>query len=365
MEDKKRPFRPIPPGEILKEELDSRGWTQGDFAEITGKPLQTINTIIAGKRAITPETAILFSRALKTSPEFWLNLESAFRLDLLHQEQHRTDLVSQKAKLYSIAPVKELIKRGWIKASESISQLETEVMDFLGVSDLESSPSVAVNFRKSNKGLIDTPALMAWVRKAEIEARKMTCPEFDPKLLKMSLERLPGLSENDELTYQVPKKLCEFGIRLILVPHLPQTRVDGAAFWIDKKKPVIAMSLRLDRADNFWFTLIHEIAHLLDSYKSNVSYIDNDIAGEPENKIEEKANKTARDTLIPPERFKYFVKEHKPYFSRSVVISFANELGIHPSIVVGRLQYEDLIPYTNLRNLISKVRPVLGEYVSA
>jgi hypothetical protein len=72
-----------------------------------------------------------------------------------------------------------------------------------------------------------------------------------------------------------------------------------------------------------------------------------------------------RDILIPQESFNFFVKENKPYFSRNVVISFANELGIHPSIVVGRLQYEELIPYTHLRNLISKVRPVLGEYVKA
>jgi HTH-type transcriptional regulator/antitoxin HigA len=365
MEDKKRPFRPIPPGEILKEELDSRGWTQGDFAEITGKLLQTINTIIAGKRAITPETAILFSEALKTSPEFWLNLESAFRLDLLHQEQHKADLVSQKAKLYGIAPVKELIKRGWIKASESISQLETEVMNFFGISDIETSPSIAANFRKSGKGIIDTPALMAWVRKAEIEARKMSCPKFDPNKFKQSIKQLPGFSASDTLASQIPQKLCELGIRLVLVPHLPQTRVDGAAFWLDSKMPVVAISLRMDRSDNFWFTLMHELAHLLESYNSNVSYIDNDIAGKPENKIEEKANKTARDTLIPQESFIFFVKENKPYFSRNVVISFANELGIHPSIVVGRLQYEELIPYTNLRNLISKVRPVLGEYVKA
>ncbi len=361
----KRPFRPIPPGDILKEELDSRGWTQGDFAEITGKPLQTINTIIAGKRAITPETAILFSKALKTSPEFWLNLESAFRLDLLHQEQYKTDLVSQKAKLYSIAPVKELIKRGWIKAPESIGQLEAEVMDFLGISDLESSPSIAVNFRKSNRGIIDTPALMAWVRKAEIEAREMRCPDFDLKKLKKDIKQLPGFSVSAESTSQIPQKLCDLGIRLVFVPHLPQTRVDGAAFWLDSKMPVVAISLRMDRSDNYWFTLMHELAHLLDSYNSNVSYIDNDIAGEPENKTEEKANKKARDTLIPPDRFKLFVKENKPYFSRNVVISFANELGIHPSIVVGRLQYEKLIPYTNLRNLISKVRPVFGEYVKA
>lgn len=363
MEDKKRPFRPITPGEILKDELDSRGWTQGDFAEITGKPLQAINAIIAGKRAIIPETAILFSKALETSPEFWLNLESAYRLDMLHKEQHKADIVSRKAKLYSIVPVKELIKRGWIKASGSIGQLEAEVIDFLGISGLEDSPSIAVRFRRSGKGIIDTPALMAWVRKAEIEARKISCPKFDLKKLKQFIKQLPEFSANAESTAQIPQKLCELGIRLVFVPHLPQTRVDGAAFWLNSKMPVVAISLRMDRADNFWFTLMHELAHLVESSKSNVSYIDNDITGEPENKIEEKANRTARDMLIPKESFKDFVKQNKPYFSRKIVISFANELGIDPAIVVGRLQYEKLIPYTNLRNLITKVRPVLSEHV--
>ncbi len=81
IEDKKRPYHPIQPGEILKEELDARGWTLGDFAEITGKPLQAINAIIAGMKAITPETAILFSEAFETSPEFWLNLEDSYRKD--------------------------------------------------------------------------------------------------------------------------------------------------------------------------------------------------------------------------------------------------------------------------------------------
>lgn len=365
MDNKKRPIRPIPPGEVLKEELDARGWTQGDFAEITGKPLQTINTIIAGKRAITPETAVLFSRALKTSPEFWLNLESAFRLDLLHQEQHKSDLVSQKAKLYSIAPVKELIKRGWIKTSDSLSQLESEVMGFLGISDIDTSPSIAASFRKSAKGVIDTPALMAWIRKAEIEASKMSCSEFNLKTLKNSINELPGFSADNELTSQVPGRLCELGIRLVFISHLPQTRVDGAAFWIDKKTPVIAMSLRMNRADNFWFTLIHEIAHILDSARTNISYVDNDITGEPENEIEERANQAARDILIPSESFNRFVSQNKPYFSRNIVLSFANDTGIHPAIVVGRLQHEGLIPYTHLRNLISKVRPVLGEYVCA
>ncbi len=361
MEIRKRPYRPIPPGEILKEELDARGWTQGDFAEITGKPLQAINAIIAGKKAITPETAILFSEALGTSPEFWLNLESAYRLDMLYQEQHKAELVSRKAKLYSIAPVKELIKRGWIKASESINLLEAEVLDFLGISDMDTPSAIAANFRKSGTGVIDTPSLTAWIRKAEIEARKRSCPEFDLKKFRHSVKVLALLSAEEQTTRQIHQELCELGIRLVFVPHLPQTRVDGAAFWLDKKSPVVTLSLRMDRIDNFWFTLMHELAHLLESSRSNVSYIDKDITDEPKNEIERKANQTARDLLIPPQRFGDFVSRNKPYFSRKVVISFARDLGIHPAIVVGRLQYEKLIPYTNLRNLISKVRPIFSE----
>lgn len=363
MENRKRPNQPIPPGEILKEELDARGWTQGDFAEITGKPLQSINAIIAGKKAITPETAILFSEALGTSPEFWLNLESAYRLDMLYQEQHKAELVSRKAKLYSIAPVKELIKRGWIKASDSITLLEAEVLDFLGISDIDTPPAIVANFRRSNTGAIDTPSLMAWVRKAEIEARELSCPEFDLKNFRQSVKGLALFSAEEQNTRQIPQKLCEFGIRLVFVSHLPQTRVDGATFWLDKKSPVVALSLRMDRIDNFWFTLMHELAHLLESSRNNVSYIDKDITDEPENEVEKKANQTARDVLIPAESFRDFVSRNKPYFSRKVVISFARELGIHPAIVVGRLQYEKLIPYTNLRNLISKVRPIFAGYI--
>src|SRR3990172_5902640 len=94
METSKRPYRPIPPGEVLKDELDARGWTQGDFAEITGKPIQAISEIITGKKAIPPETALLFSEALGTTPEFWLNLESAYRLDRLHHERSKSETVS-------------------------------------------------------------------------------------------------------------------------------------------------------------------------------------------------------------------------------------------------------------------------------
>src|SRR5574337_193016 len=163
MEIKTRPYKVVPPGEILKEEIEARGWTQGDFAEIIGRPLQAVNEILMGKKAITPETAVLFSQALGTTPEFWLNLESAYRLDLLHKEKREPDHVTRKAKLYSKAPVKELIRRRWIKPTKSPEQLEAEVCNFLGISNLDEEPPIAANFKKSNKGVIDAPSLVAWV----------------------------------------------------------------------------------------------------------------------------------------------------------------------------------------------------------
>lgn len=365
MENRIRPYRPIPPGEILKEELEARGWTQGDFAEITGRPLQAINEIIAGKKSITPETAILFAEALGTSPELWLNLESAYRLDLLSPEKYRAVSVTRKARLYSIAPVKELIKRGWIKPSDSIDHLEAEVREFLGIPDLDARPAIAANFRRSETGVIDNPALMAWVRKAEIESQKISCPSFEPTKFKQAIKTLCLLSAEEKTTRQITQKLCEFGIRLVFVPHLPQTRVDGAAFWLDMKSPVAALSLRMDRIDNFWFTLMHELGHILYGARGSKSYLDRDITEEPASEVERRVNQFARDQLIPPDRFKEFVSKTDPYFSRQAVISFAKDLGINPAIVVGRLQYEKLIPYTNLRNLIDKVSPIFAGYVNA
>lgn len=365
MEKMNKPYKPIRPGEILKEELDARCWTQGDFAEITGKPLQAINEILAGKKAITPETALLFSKALGTTPEFWLNLESAYRLDMLHHEQHNSDHVVRRAKLYSIAPVKELAKRHWIKPSKNIDKLEAEVLNYFGIFSLEEQPKIAVNFRKSEGGLIDTPSLLAWVRKTEIEAKKIKCPAYEAQKLRKAVQDLPALSVDEPAVAKIPQILCNLGIRLVFVPHLPQTRVDGAAFWLDKSSPVVALSLRMDRIDNFWFTLMHELVHVMEGARTSGSYLDQDIINDPGNEMERKINQKARDFLIPPDRFNAFVTRTKPFFSRSAVLAFAKELGIHPSIVVGRLHHEEMLPYTHLRNLMGKVRPMFAGHMSS
>ncbi|MDH4161701.1 MAG: HigA family addiction module antitoxin [Nitrospirota bacterium] len=355
METSKRPYKAVLPGEILRDELDARGWTQADFAEIIGRPLQAISEIVTGKKAVTPETAVLFSQALGTSPEFWLNLESAYRLDLLHQKRDKTETVTLKARLYGKAPVKELIRRRWIRSYKSFEQQQAEVCGFLGIATIDDEPKIAANFRKSVAGNIDTPSLLAWVRKAEIEAGKLQCGVFDPQGLRNFVNEMPGMSRDERRAATVPKRLCDLGVRLVFIPHLPHTRVDGAAFWLDANAPAVALSLRLDRIDNFWFTLMHELVHVMEGSKSAEGYLDSDIINEPDSEVERRTNQKARDLLISPALFKDFAKRTNPYFSRSAVLAFSEQVGVHPAIVVGRLQHEELIPYTNLRNLISKV----------
>ncbi|MDA8084892.1 MAG: HigA family addiction module antitoxin [Nitrospiraceae bacterium] len=357
--NRNRPFRAVRPGEILEDELDARCWTQGDFAEIIGRPVQAINEIVAGKKAITPETALLFSRALGTTAEFWLNLEAAYRLDLLHKGGKDGDQVARKALLYSIAPVRELTKRNWIRRTKNIEELEREVCSFYGIASPGEQPKISANFRRSDAGVADAPSLLAWVRKAELEAGRLDCRPFDSGRLRASINELPAYSSDERKASVIQGTLCDFGIRLVFVAHLPRTRVDGAAFWLDKSSPVIAMSLRLDRIDNFWFTLMHELLHIIEGSKNATGYLDQDIANEPETEVERRVNQKARDLLIPRTRFDAFVKKTRPFFSRAAVLAFALELGIHPAIVVGRLQHEKLIPFTNLRNLLGKASPLL------
>ena len=125
----------VTPGDILKEELVARGWTQKVFAEIIGKPLQSVNEIIRGKKSITPETAKLIGAALGTSAELWLNLEANYRLKSTRITEREKD-VARKARLYSKFHVHELIKRGLIKRGKSVDELERSVCAFFKVTDI-------------------------------------------------------------------------------------------------------------------------------------------------------------------------------------------------------------------------------------
>jgi HTH-type transcriptional regulator/antitoxin HigA len=367
MSTQQMPVRVTSPGRILQRELEERGWTQIDLAEIIKRPVQAINEIIRGSKQITPETALDFAAAFDTSPEFWLNLESNYRLWLVQKNNIKTE-ISKRSNLYNLLPIRELQKRGWIEETDSTEELEHNVLEFLGIRDLNESMQLVVNFRCSPGKEPDPPSKLAWLRRVKYLAQKKQTVPYRREVLKERISELLAFSEVEADIMKVPDWLGENGVICVFVPHLPKSFIDGAVFYMGNN-PVIGLSLRYDRLDSFWFNVCHEIGHIL--YGTGQSYLDVNLGEtdlnyenccDDEEKI---ANEFARNCLLDSTTFNHFVRQTKPYFYTQKVIEFAKKQHRHPSIVVGRLQFEKEIPPKNLNSLRVKVKEYLKDYIDS
>lgn len=350
--------RVVPPGRIIKRELDARGWTQKTLAAIMGRPEQVISEIIRGRKGITPETALQLSGAFGTSPELWVNLEGEHRLHLA-RKAHSEAQIARRSRLYSLAPVSELMRRGWIKPVDSIDELEHEVCAFLEIESPDQQPQLGASFRQTQTREPEIGAQIAWIKRVRHLARAQRPAGFDRR---QALARLPDLmaeARGAETVSQVPTLLHSLGVHFVIVPHLTHTYLDGAAFPLEGR-PVVALTLRYDRIDSFWFTLLHELAHCLAGHPG--LYLDN-LEALDDSKVETEANQLARDWLIGSEAFDRFVSATRPFFSRARITAFAREQDRHPGIVLGRLHHEGEVPRRNLRGWLVKVKPYLKDWI--
>lgn len=353
------PAEVFPPGEYLADELEARNWSQTELAEILGRPARLVNEIIAGKRAITPETAKGLSAAFGSSPEFWMNLETAYQLS---KARIADTEVARRARLYGTFPVKEIIKRGWVESSENIEVLEQRFLDHYKMKSMDGKPSFAYAGRQTT---YSTPADMlklGWLRRAEKVAETVRCPKYSDKALRAAIPQLRACMEYKDGIEKVSAILAEAGVRIVIVEHLPSQKMDGACFWINNKQsPVIALSLRYDRIDNFWFNLSHEIDHILHGEgKDDPIYelIEPGTEGLPPNEI--RANKAGADYCIPKDEMENFIARMNLVFSKSAIIGFAARMHVHPGIVVGQLQGRKppLLPYSHHREMLEKIKDV-------
>lgn len=349
-----KPARVVKPGDILREELKERGWTQKDFADIIGRPIQAINEIIVGKKSITPETALLFSKAFGTSPEFWLNMESSYRLTQAQSQVENND-VTRKAALYGVAPIKEMVTHGWLELKSNVEEMEQQILSFFGVSTLDQMEMIGARFRLAPTRSPEYSSLITWLRKTEIDAAETHVKPYAKDYLGQAVKEIRTISRDNDVMAKVSACLADCGVKFVIVPHLKKTYVDGAAF-CQSDTPVVAVSLRYNRVDNFWFTLMHELAHILLHTDNNTqSFIDENVGQQSIDLDEEQANQAARDWLIRPDEYAGFIKACNGRISKRDIESFADQLGIHPGIVVGRLQYENRIGYDKFRSYLGKI----------
>lgn len=343
-----------PPGETLLETLETIGMSQAELAGRTGRPVKTINEIINGKTAITPETALQLELVLGIPARFWSNRERHYR-EFLARAKEEERLQSEVGWLKKV-PLKEMNKRGWVQEfDDAVDQLR-EVLQFFGVvspdqwQELWLSPRAA--FRQSPAFQADPGAVAAWLRRGEIEAQQMECAPYDAARFREILGQIRTLTVELPETFQkqVIDLCAAAGVATVFVPELPRIRASGATRWLTPNKALLQLCLRYKTDDQLWFTFFHEAGHILLHGKRDV-FIEEE--GDDSEK-EQEADRFAADWLIPPDEWRRIAG--RPRYSKREIVAFATGVGIAPGIVVGRLQHEGHLPYTHCNDLKCRLR---------
>ena len=339
---------PVPPGEVLSEELEALGMTQKDLAAALGRPQQVVNEIIRAKKAITEETALELERVLGIGAHVWLGVETTYRLTLARNRE-RERLLQAEGWL-SEFPINDMVKRGWIPKVRDTEERVRALLNFFGVASVAAyRQTPVVGFRFSEKAKASPGALAAWLRKGELAARDVETRSFNAEALLAAAHEARALTNAspDVFQPQLERILGEAGVAFAVVPELPKTGANGAARWLNRKKALIQLNIRHKWADIFWFSLFHEVAHLL-LHRSHGIMVDAEgVTGDPA--VEAEADRWARDFLIAPDAWDEFVGEQE--FTKPAVRAFAKAAGVSTSIVVGRLQKEKFVPYSALTGL--------------
>jgi HTH-type transcriptional regulator/antitoxin HigA len=346
----------VPPGVFIQEEIDARGWSQTDLAYILGVQTAAVNQIISGKRGISADMAKALGEAFGTSADLFANMQNAYDLARANEPDPS---VARKGKVQAKYPLREMVKRGWL-AEGPIDMLELQLARFFDVDTISDVPHLEHAAKKADYYDEIPPAQLAWLFRVRHIAREMVVPKFSANKFREFIESMLPLRANPEDIRHVPRILAEAGVRLVIVEGLPGGKIDGVCFWLDRWSPVIGLSLRLDRIDNFWFVLAHECAHVAHGHGKEREIIDVEIEQEADRNAEEKiANMEAAEFCVPQDKMNSFYARKKPFFSERDISAFAERIGVHIGIVVGQLQRR-MGRYDFLRKHQVKVREYLA-----
>jgi len=341
-----------PPGESILDLAEERGWTQAELAERLGYTEKHVSLLINGKVPLSMDAALRLERVLGSTVDFWLALETNY-------QKHKARL--EAAQLHENwvhwldeLPLKELMSSGAIAKHRIDAKQKTKLVDaclrFFGVASPDEWQAhyggMQVAFRRSRVEQSDLGAISAWLRLGERELEKLDAPRYDRDRFEKALKIIRTLTSQPPEVFEpeMRRLLNEAGVLFALVPSIPRAHVSGVARWMNGTRPVIQLSLYGKTNDKFWFTFFHEAAHLLlhanskDEKKS--VFLDDPSSSGNDSPQEKEANDWAGSILIPST----FVPALVGLKTKAAVAGFAEQIGIHPGIVVGRLQHDGLIP---------------------
>jgi len=341
----------VPPGETIKELLENRGISQKELAARIDMSEKHVSKLINGEVQLTVDMARRLEMALGPSVQFWCNLEAFYREDLLkvmEENAMETDIAIAKK-----LPYKEMVRLGWLEDMTAWSERVIAFRKYFEVARLEllrGDLLPAIACRKLSDSEKSDLVMLAWAQKAKLESRSIRTKAINGEGLVKDIAKIRRMTvmEPEVFGPELVSILAARGVAMVFLPHMPGSFLHGVTFR-DGKRLVIGMTVRGKDADKFWFSLFHELGHVVLQH-----------VGRREGTTEAEelaADEFARDALISPEDYKYFVSAAN--FSKDAVYRFADSIGIDAGIVVGRLQKDGFVAYNRLNELKSKYEIVV------
>lgn len=354
------------PGQLIESLIATRGWTKRLLAVILDINETGLSKLISGKKPVTADMAVLLSEVFDEPPERFLNIQQEYDLARARMVARPDPGRSVRAHLFGGLPITEMIKRGWLDAEDvrDVANVERSLARFFGTKSLDDIEVLPHATKKTTTFAPITSAQLAWLYRVREIASEMFVAKYSPGAVRNAVSLLSNLLSAAEEARKVPRILAECGIRFVIVESLSSAKIDGVCFWLNDQSPVVGMSLRFDRIDNFWFVLRHEIEHVLQGHGRASIMVDAELEGEragtgPDIAIEERiANEAAANFCVPQKRLESFVARKAPYFNQRDILGLAATLDIHPGLIAGQLQRRTG-RYDRFRQFLVKIRHVV------
>lgn len=343
-----------PPGDTIADALEEKGWTQAELCTRLGYTPKHVSLLINGKAPITEDTALRLERVVGGDMAFWLNREALYREALARLEE-TAQLKDSEAWLKEL-PLSDMIRFKWIKRKASVAKQVAECLRYFGVASVEawresySNPEkLGLAYRASAKFRKVPGHVVAWLRQGEIETAPLDCKPFDAGAFRSLLHELRDLtteSDPDKFVAALTKRCSEVGVAVAFVPAPKGCPVCGVTRWLTPEKAMLLLSLRYKTNDHLWFTFFHEAGHIL-LHSKKMMFLELTRDG-LDNKEEREADQFARDLLIPPETYESLRQSD---LSMATIRDFASQIRVAPGIVVGRLQKDGFLDWSQMYHL--------------
>lgn len=349
------------PGYYIKDIIEENNWTQEEFAFRMETTPKTVSKLVRGEINLSDDLCIKLSNMFGTSVDVWSNLQKNYDNVLMEEEKAR--LLEEQKKKLKLINYNFLVETGIVEFTRNFQEKIKNIFSAFSISNLDYffNQGKFENYRIGDSRTTEEKLVSSklWLEVALLSGKKQEVSNFDKKLLQEKIPEIRALTllEMNEALVKLKEIFSECGVSFVLQKHLPNSIINGAVKWETRDKVILAMSDRKKFTDVFWFSLFHEIKHVLQEKRKKIilneeKYSDEEELDKLNENLEKEADDYAKEKLISETDFQNFLFMYD--FSEESIKKFANEIGIHPGILVGRLQIEGHIPYSRCNNLRTK-----------